>query len=86
MGKKIRLMWHFRNDERTVDYSKMFRPKSIFNLKNKDIIIETYLSSLEERLLDIDISKDKFNNLRKEERDALYSLKHYSSNRGWQGF
>ena len=35
----------------------------------------TYLSSLEEKLLDIDIPKDKFNNLSKAERDALYSLK-----------
>ena len=43
--------------------------------KDKDVIIETYLSSLEEKLLDIDIPKDKFNNLSKEERDALYSLK-----------
>ena len=43
--------------------------------KDKDVIIETYLSSLEEKLLDIDIPKDMFNNLSKEERDALYSLK-----------
>ena len=50
-------------------------PQPTFNPKNKDVIIETYLSSLEEKLLDIDIPKDKFNNLSKEERDALYSLK-----------
>ena len=74
-GRKLRLMWHFRNDERTFDCNKKFRPKSTFNPKNKDVIIETYLSSLEEKLLDIDIPKDKFNNLSKEERDALYSLK-----------
>ena len=42
--------------------------------KDKDVIIETYLSSLEEKLLDIDIPKDKFNNLSKEETDALHSL------------
>ena len=56
----------------------MLRPKSTFNqtrTKNKDAVIETYLSSLEEKFLDIDIPKDKFNNLRKEERDVLYSLK-----------
>ena len=29
--------------------------------KIKDVIIETYLSSLEEKLLDVDIPKDKFN-------------------------
>ena len=68
-------MWHFRNDERIFDCNTKFRPKSTFNPKNKDVIIETYLSSLEEELLDIDIPKDTFNNLIKEERDALYSLK-----------
>ena len=56
------------------DCNKKFRPKSIFNLKSKDAIIETYLSSLEEKLLDINIPKDKINNLSKEERNALYSL------------
>ena len=74
-GRKLRLMWHFWNDERIFDCDTKFRPKSIFNPKNKDVIIETYLSSLEEKPLDIDIPKDKFNNLSKEERDALYSLK-----------
>ena len=56
-------MWHFRNNERIFNCSIKFRPKSTFNPKNKDVIIETYLSSLEEKLLDIDIPKDKFNNL-----------------------
>ena len=52
-----------------------FRPKSSFNPRNKDVIIETYLSCLEERLLDIEIPCIRFNNLTKEEREALYSLK-----------
>ena len=52
-----------------------FRPKSSFNPRNKDVIIETYLSCLEERLLDIEIPSIRFNNLTKEEREALYSLK-----------
>ena len=57
-GRKLRLMWHFRNDERTFTAEK-FRPKSSFNPRNKDAIIETYLSCLEERSLDIEIlSKD----------------------------
>ena len=68
-------MWHFRNNERKFDCNTKFRPKSTFHPKNKDVIVETYISSLEEKLLDIDIPKDKFNNLSKEERDALYSLK-----------
>ena len=45
-------MCHFRND-RTFDCNKKFRSKSTFNPKNKDAIMETYLSSLEEKLLDI---------------------------------
>ena len=74
-GRKLRLMWCFRNDERTFVCNKTFRSKSTFNSKNKDVIIDTYLRSSEEKLLDIDFCKDKFNNLNKEERDALHSLK-----------
>ena len=77
-GRKLRLMWHFRNDEKTFS-ADQFKPKSTFNPKNKDAIIETYLSCLEERLLDIEIPSKRFNNLTKEERDALYSLKNDSS-------
>ena len=72
--KLIRLMWHFRNDERSF-VADRFRPKSSFNPRNKDAIIETYLSCLEERLLDIEIPSKRFNNLTKEEREALHSLK-----------
>ena len=67
-------MWHFGNDERTFR-AKKFRPKSSFNPSNKHAIIETYLSCLEERLLDIEIPLKRYNNLTKDERDALYSLK-----------
>ena len=68
-GRKLRLMWHFRNDERTFTAEK-FRPKSSFNPRNKDAIIETYLSCLEERLLGIKILSKRYNNLSKDERDA----------------
>ena len=63
-------MWHFRNDEQTFSPGK-FRPKSFFNPRNKDAIIKTYLSYLEERLLDIKIHSRRYNNLTKEERDAF---------------
>ena len=72
--RKLRLMWHFRNNERIFDCNKKFRPKSTFNPKNNDVIIETYLSSLDKKLLDVDIPNDKFNSLSKKEKDALYSL------------
>ena len=42
---------------------------------NKDTVIETCLSCLEERLLDIEIPSKRFNNLIKDERNAMYSLK-----------
>ena len=67
-------MWHFRNDERSFETDR-FRPKSSFNPRNNDVIIETYLSSLEKRLIDIVVPSERFNNIRKEEREALYSLK-----------
>ena len=67
-------MWHFRNGEPTFSTDK-FRPKSSFNLRNKDTITETYLSCLEERLLDIENPSKRYNNLTKEEGDVLYSLR-----------
>ena len=38
-------------------------------------IIETYLSCLGERLLEIEIPSERYNNLTKDGRDVLYSLK-----------
>ena len=73
-GRKLRLMWHFRNDERPFSQER-FKPKSTFNPRNKDAVIETYLSCLEGRLLDIEIPSKRFNNLTKDERNAMYSLK-----------
>ena len=67
-------MWHFRNNQKPFPYEK-FKPKSTFNSRNKDAVIKTYLSSLEERLLDIETSSKRFNNLTKEERNALYNLR-----------
>ena len=73
-GKKPRLIWHFRNNERPFSQER-FKPKSTFNPRNKDAVIETYLSCLEERLLDIEIPSKRFNNLTKDERNAMYSQK-----------
>ena len=78
-GRKLRLMWHFRNDERSFAAYR-FRPKSSFNPRKKDAIIETYLSFLEERLLDSEIPSKRFNSLTKEEQEVLYSLKDDPSN------
>ena len=73
-GRMLCLKWHFRNEKRDIPINP-FKAKFTFNPRSKDAAIEIYLSSLEEKLLKIEISKDKFNNLTKGERDALYNLK-----------
>ena len=73
-GRKLHLVWHFRSDKQTFSTDK-FRRKSSFNPRNKGAIIETYLSCLEERLLDIEIPSKRYNNLTKKECHALYSLR-----------
>ena len=73
-GRMLRLKWHFRNDGKEFD-RKRFKPKSTFNPRNKDAAIEIYLSSLEEKLMNIEIPQNKYNNLTREERTALYDLK-----------
>ena len=67
-------MWHLRKDGKPFSYEN-FRAKSSFNSRNKDYVIETYLSSLEEGLLDIDISSKRFNNLIEKECNAPYNLR-----------
>ena len=52
-----------------------FKPKSTFNPRDKNAAIEVYMSSLEEKLMKIEIPKDKYNNLTSKERQVLYDLK-----------
>ena len=59
-GRKLRLIWHFRNDGQTFSSDK-FKPKSAFNPSNKDAIIETYVICLKERLLYIKIPSKRYN-------------------------
>ena len=73
-GRMLHLKWHFRNENKGI-YRDMFKPKSNFNPCNKDVAIEVYLSSLEEKLMKVEVPKDKFNNLTKSERKALCDLK-----------
>ena len=73
-GRMLHLKWYFRNYEKEFDRNK-FKPKSTFNPRNKDAAIEIYLSSLEEKLMKIEIPQSKYNNLTREERSALYNLK-----------
>ena len=70
----LRLKWFFRDDEKEFNPDK-FKPKSTFSPRNKDAAIEIYLSSLDEKRMSIEIPKDKYNNLTREERGALFDLK-----------
>ena len=59
-------MWHFGNDEIAFSQEE-FKPKLTFHPRNKDAVIKTYLSCLEERLLDMEIRYQRFKNLTKHE-------------------
>ena len=74
LDRILRLKWHFRNEENEFDLDQ-FKPKSTFNPCNKYAAIEVYMRSLEEKLMKIEISKDKYNNLTSKEQQALYDLK-----------
>ena len=76
--RMLRLKWHFRNENKDI-HRDMFKLKSKFNPRNKDAAIELYLSSLEEKLMKVEIPKDKFNNLTNSGRKALYDLKNDKS-------
>ena len=71
-GRKLRLMWHFRNDHREFDVNP-FKKKSKFNPKG-DAAIEMYLSRLEEEILSLD-GKISYSNLTEGEINALYLLR-----------
>ena len=72
-GRKLRLMWHYRNQEREIIINP-FKKKSKFNPKRKDAAIKIYLSPLEEEIFALD-KKLSYSNLTKQERHALYSLR-----------
>ena len=74
----LRLKWHFRNKNKDI-HRDMSKPKSKFNPRNKDAALELYLSSLEEKLMEVEVPKDKFNNLTNSNRKALSDLKNDKS-------
>ena len=73
-GRVLYLEWNFRNENKDIHHD-MFTPKSKVNPRNKDVIIKLYLSSLNEKLMKVEIPKGKFNNLTNSERKTLYDLK-----------
>ena len=72
--RMLRLKWFFRDDEKEFNPDK-FKPKSTFNHRNKHAAIEIYLRSLEQKLMSIEIPKDIYNNLTREEWGAFFDLK-----------
>ena len=66
--------WHFCNENKDI-HREMFKPKSKVNPRNKGRAIEKYVSSLEEKLMKVEVPIDKFNNLTISELKALYDLK-----------
>ena len=76
-GRKLRLAWHFRNDEREF-VIEPFKKRSNFNPKKNDAAIELYMSRIEEEILKMDTRICK-HNVTKEERRAIDSLRNDSS-------
>ena len=69
-ARMLCLKWNFWTDEKDFHRYK-FRPKFTFNPRSKDATIEIYLSSLEKKLMNIEIPENKYNNLTREERSVL---------------
>ena len=69
-GRMQCLKWHFLNENKDIH-----RQMSKVNPRNKDADTGLYLSSLKEKLIKVEVPKDKFNNLTNSERKALYDLK-----------
>ena len=69
----LRLKWKFGKDEKKFDQNNL-KLKSTFNFREKDAVIKTYLSSLEENLMKIEIPQNKCDNLTMEQWSALYHL------------
>jgi len=77
LGRKLRLAWFFRDDERDFVYNS-FKKRSNFNPKNRDPAIEIYLSRLEEEILKIN-TNIRNHNITREERKAIDSLRNDTS-------
>ena len=63
MWKETTAYGHIKDDERSF-VTDRFKPKSSFNPRNEEVIIEIYLNCLEERSLDIEIPSKRISNLK----------------------
>ena len=73
-GRRFCLMWDLEIIKDHFHMSILDLSKSVFNPRSKDTIVGTYLSCLEGRMRDIDISSKIFNSLTKEQSNAFYRL------------
>lgn len=71
-------MWHFTNDERSFLHER-FKHKLTFDTRTKDTIIQTYLSSVEDNLLDIEIPSRRFNTPSKNDGNSMYNLTNHKT-------
>ena len=61
-GRMLRFKWYFCNENKDI-HRDMFKTKSKFNPRNTVAAVELYLSSLEEKLMKVEVPRDKFSNL-----------------------
>lgn len=73
-GRRLRLKWHFRDEESADFSSNAFRVPSKFKPPHEDAAIEIYLSVLEEKLMSISVEGSNFSNLTKGEAEAYRNL------------
>ena len=71
LGRLLRWKWYFRNEENKFELDQ-FKPKSTLNPRNKEAAIKIYTSSLKEKLMKVEIPKNKYINLTSKERQALF--------------
>ena len=73
-GRRLRLKWWFKDEE---DFSEIpvFRPRSKFNPRHKDVAIEVYLSKIEDEIMKLSAVGKNLSNLTREEISALNGLK-----------
>jgi len=74
-GRRLRLKWFYRESEDFEIRPRVFKVPSKFNPKNVDAAIEIYLSTLEEKLMNIKSEGSNYSNLSAVEQEALRSLR-----------
>ena len=77
-SRRMRLKYHFK-DQPTVENTSQFKPKSRFNPKNENQVLETYLKCVENSIMDVSDKGKSFSNLSKEEWEALSDLQNDKS-------